>query len=58
MRSDSDRERLARTFERASHLYQRARPDYPEELFDHLVTTAGLGAGARLLVPRRSFRSS
>ena len=27
--SDADRERLGRTFDRASDLYQRARPEYP-----------------------------
>jgi SAM-dependent methyltransferase len=40
---------LRETFNRAAELYQRARPDYPDELFDDLVAAAGLEAGARLL---------
>jgi SAM-dependent methyltransferase len=47
--SDGDRERLRQTFDRAAHLYQRARPDYPDELLDDLIATAGLAAGDRLL---------
>src|SRR3954451_20548292 len=31
---DSSRERLASTFDQAAALYQRARPDYPTELYD------------------------
>lgn len=49
MTPDGDRERLGRTFDRAAGLYQRARPDYPGELFDDLITVAGLAAGDRLL---------
>lgn len=33
----------------AADLYQRARPEYPEALYDALVATAGLSAGDRLL---------
>jgi hypothetical protein len=47
--SDGDREMLGRTFDRAADLYQRARPDYPDELLDDLVTVAGLAPGSRLL---------
>ena len=47
--ADDERERLAATFDRAAELYQRARPEYPSELYDHLVGTTGLSAGARLL---------
>jgi cyclopropane fatty-acyl-phospholipid synthase-like methyltransferase len=47
--ADDERERLAATFDRAAELYQRARPEYPSELYDHLVAITGLAAGARLL---------
>ena len=40
---------LARTFDSAAELYERARPGYPEALFEDLATTAGLGTGARVL---------
>src|SRR5204862_6714831 len=46
---DGDRERLGRTFDRAADLYQRARPDYPDELLDDLVAVTGLAPGDRLL---------
>ena len=49
MSVDGERERLAATFDRAAELYQRARPEYPSELYDHLVRITGLSAGARLL---------
>jgi SAM-dependent methyltransferase len=45
----SDRERLRETFNRAAGSYQRARPDYPGELFDDLLTVAGLSPGDLLL---------
>jgi len=44
-----DRMRLRATFDAAADRYQRARPEYPPELFGALVETAGLGPGARLL---------
>jgi len=44
-----DRQRLARTFDSASELYQQGRPEYPEPLYDTLVEVAGIGAGDRLL---------
>src|SRR5262249_54473316 len=44
-----DRERLRMRFDQAAELYQRARPEYPEELFDALVATIGLVAGDALL---------
>jgi 16S rRNA A1518/A1519 N6-dimethyltransferase RsmA/KsgA/DIM1 with predicted DNA glycosylase/AP lyase activity len=44
-----DRERLRQMFDRASDWYQRARPDYPPELFDHMIEVTGLRAGAKLL---------
>jgi hypothetical protein len=40
-----DRERLAATFDRAAGLYQRVRPEYPNELYDHLIHVT---AAARL----------
>jgi SAM-dependent methyltransferase len=43
------RETLRRTFETAADLYDAARPSYPAELFDDLVTLAGLKTGDRLL---------
>jgi SAM-dependent methyltransferase len=44
-----DRERLRQTFNQAAGSYQRARPDYPSELFDDLIAVAGLAPGDRLL---------
>src|ERR671939_1835642 len=44
-----DRRRLRTTFEEVPELYDRARPLYPAELFDDLVTLAGLRTGARVL---------
>lgn len=49
MAADSDRERLSITFDRAAPLYQRARPEYPSELYDRLVEVTGLPPGSRLL---------
>jgi SAM-dependent methyltransferase len=46
---DDERRRLAATFDRAADRYQRARPDYPDALFDRLVEVTGLAPGARLL---------
>jgi SAM-dependent methyltransferase len=43
------REPLRRTFDTAADLYEAARPSYPEELFDDLVTLTALEPGARLL---------
>ena len=44
-----DRRQLRRTFNSAAGLYQQARPEYPERLFDTLVDVAGLRPGDRLL---------
>ena len=49
MPADDEREHLAATFDRAAVLYQRARPEYPSELYHDLVATTGLTADARLL---------
>jgi SAM-dependent methyltransferase len=43
------REPLRRTFDSAAELYEAARPNYPEELFDDLVALADLRPGDRLL---------
>jgi protein-L-isoaspartate O-methyltransferase len=45
----NDRNQLRRTFESAARLYQRARPEYPAELFAELIRLAGLAPGDRLL---------
>ena len=46
---DDRRERLAATFDRAAELYQRARPEYPSELYYRLLRVTQLPPGARLL---------
>jgi SAM-dependent methyltransferase len=48
-RAERDRLRLRRTFDATADHYNRARPDYPEELFDDLVQLAGLQPGDHLL---------
>lgn len=40
---------LRLTFDSAADLYDAARPSYPQELFDNLVTLARLQPGSRLL---------
>jgi SAM-dependent methyltransferase len=40
---------LRRTFDTASELYDRVRPEYPSELYDHLLAVTGLRAGDRVL---------
>jgi len=47
--ADDDRQRLAVTFDHAADLYQRARPEYPSELYDDLLAVTVLSPGARLL---------
>ncbi len=44
-----DRVDLAATFDSSAGLYQQARPDYPEDLFDRLVALTGLRPGDRVL---------
>lgn len=44
-----DRLRLRQTFDAAAERYDRARPDYPEQLFDDLVQLAALQPGDHLL---------
>jgi SAM-dependent methyltransferase len=44
-----EREQLRTTFEQVPELYDRARPGYPDELFDDLAVLAGLAEGSRVL---------
>jgi SAM-dependent methyltransferase len=48
-RLDPERERLRQTFEGDPELYRRARPGYPEQLFDDVLRLTGLHAGDRVL---------
>jgi SAM-dependent methyltransferase len=45
----ANRERLASTFDRAAGLYQRARPEYPPELYDRLLEVTALEPRSLLL---------
>jgi SAM-dependent methyltransferase len=49
MMPDEDRQRLRGTFDGVAGSYDRARPDYPRELFDELIAIAGLVPGDHLL---------
>jgi SAM-dependent methyltransferase len=44
-----DRDLLRRTFDGAADRYDRARPDYPEALYDELFARTGLAAGDHVL---------
>ena len=44
-----DREALRATFDRAAALYDRARPEYPDELFDELVSLTATRPGDLVL---------
>lgn len=44
-----DRERLRTAFDSKAELYQQARPEYPDRLYDCLVETVGIKPGNRLL---------
>jgi SAM-dependent methyltransferase len=44
-----EREQLRATFDDAAELYDRARPGYPEALYDDLFALAGLSRGDRVL---------
>jgi SAM-dependent methyltransferase len=46
---ESRRARLSRTFDEDAELYERARPGYPEELYDDLGQLAGVRPGSRVL---------
>jgi SAM-dependent methyltransferase len=47
--AEDRREPLRQTFDSAAELYDAARPDYPPELVNDVVSLAGLEPGARLL---------
>ena len=47
--SDTPQELLRTTFEQVLELYDRARPNYPPQIFDDLATLAQLPAQARLV---------
>ena len=47
--SDPPRELLRTTFEQVPELYDRARPNYPRQIFDDLAALAQLPAQARLV---------
>src|SRR6478752_4450510 len=49
MAPDSEREKLAATFDTAASTYATARPTYPPALFDDLVAATGIRPGAHLL---------
>jgi len=46
---EGERERRRQTFDQVAESYDRARPDYPETLFDDLVALTGIEPGDRLL---------
>ena len=46
---EGGRERRRVTFDNIADSYHQARPDYPAELYDELVSAAGLSPGDRLL---------
>lgn len=49
MAGNVHRERLRTTFEEVAELYDRARPGYPDDVFDDLAALARLGPGDRIL---------
>jgi SAM-dependent methyltransferase len=49
MQPDEERERLRRTFNQAVGSYDRVRPDYPDALFDDIVTLTGLAPNDHLI---------
>jgi SAM-dependent methyltransferase len=44
-----DRDKLKRTFDQIAELYDKARPDYPEQIFDDLFAAGGLDRDAAVL---------
>jgi SAM-dependent methyltransferase len=46
---DADRDKLKRTFDHDAELYDQARPDYPDQIFDDLFAIGGLGHDATVL---------
>ncbi|HZZ49757.1 MAG TPA: class I SAM-dependent methyltransferase [Pseudonocardia sp.] len=49
MSGTAERQRLRSTFDAVAQEYQRARPDYPDELLDALIGATGIEPGDRLL---------
>ena len=49
MESAAKREALAKTFDRAAATYHEARPDYPDELFERLISVTRVQSGDTLL---------
>ena len=47
--AEADRDKLKRTFDQDAELYDKARPDYPEQIFDHLFALGGLAHNATVL---------
>jgi SAM-dependent methyltransferase len=47
--SENVYKKLRKTFDQTADLYQKARPDYPEQLFDDLIHAANLNPGDHLL---------
>jgi SAM-dependent methyltransferase len=47
--AEADRLTLRETFDQAADRYHRARPDYPDALYDELISVTGLVPGDRLL---------
>lgn len=45
----TDQRGLGMTFDLAADLYQQARPEYPEQLYEVMIAAAALGADDRLL---------
>ncbi|HEY0813409.1 MAG TPA: class I SAM-dependent methyltransferase [Pseudonocardia sp.] len=46
---ESDRRALGRVFNDVPEIYDRVRPEYPDELFADLATLTGVGEGASIL---------
>ncbi|AZN41213.1 class I SAM-dependent methyltransferase [Paenibacillus albus] len=49
MVSKDENKILRESFEQAANIYQQARPEYPEELFEDVIRAAQLSSGDRLL---------
>lgn len=47
--ADEVRDQLRRTFDQAAELYDQARPDYPDQIFDDLFAIGGLDHAAAVL---------
>lgn len=47
--AEPDRRELGRVFNEVPEIYDRVRPEYPDELFADLVTLTGMGEGASIL---------